>query len=84
MGRKVGANPSTLAQRLERLETIRIVQRTVHSVMPPRTSYALTPAGVGLQEVIDALARWATANLQAPAQPKRRPRSSGHLLQGAK
>lgn len=84
LGRSVGANPSTLAQRLEHLETIGIVRRTVHSVMPPRTSYALTPAGVGLQEVIDALSRWATANLQAPAQPKRRPRSSGQLLQGAK
>ena len=56
LGRSVGANPSTLAQRLEHLETIGIVRRTVQSVMPPRTSYALTPAGVGLQEVIDTLA----------------------------
>ena len=42
LGRSVGANPSTLVQRLERLETIGIVERTVHSVMPPRTSYGLT------------------------------------------
>ncbi len=84
LGRSVGANPSTLVQRLERLEEIGIVRRSVHSVMPPRTSYALTGAGVALQDVIDALSRWAVAHLDAPAQPKRRGRSPGNLLQRTK
>jgi len=53
-----GCNPATLAQRLDRLEELELVTRTVESVMPPRTSYALTPAGVELQEVIDAIDRW--------------------------
>jgi len=71
LGRKVGANPSTLAQRLEHLETRGIVERTVQSVMPPRTSYALSAAGMELQTVIDALACWATAHIKAPANAGR-------------
>ena len=71
LGRTVGANPSTLAQRLERLEAVGIVERTVHSVMPPRTSYALSCAGKELQGVIDALSGWATAHLTAPSERSR-------------
>jgi DNA-binding HxlR family transcriptional regulator len=56
--RGVRANPATLAERLEHLEELGIVRRTVHSVMPPRTSYALTPAGVALHGVVDAIADW--------------------------
>lgn len=66
LGRASGANPSTLAQRLERLEAAGVVERTVHSVMPPRTSYALTAAGRGLQDVIDAIDQWGRQHLQAP------------------
>lgn len=84
LGRTVGANPSTLVQRLERLEAIGIVERTVHSVMPPRTSYALTEAGVALQDVIDALGRWAGVHLTALPKPARRSRSSGELLKRVK
>jgi DNA-binding HxlR family transcriptional regulator len=53
-----GCNPATLAQRLDRLEELGLVTRTVESVMPPRTSYRLTPAGVELQEVISAIDHW--------------------------
>ena len=53
-----GCNPATLAQRLDRLEELGLVTRTVESVMPPRTSYALTPAGVELQDVIKAIDCW--------------------------
>lgn len=66
LGRACGVNPSTLAQRLERLEGAGIVERTVHSVMPPRTSYALTAAGRGLQDVIDAIDRWGRQHLRDP------------------
>ena len=78
LGRAVGANPTTLAHRLERLERLGILQRTVHSVMPPRTSYALTPAGVALQDVIDAISRWGRQHLPPPSQdkPRRGPRLS--------
>jgi DNA-binding HxlR family transcriptional regulator len=53
-----GCNPATLTQRLEHLEALGIVQKTVHSMMPPRTSYALTESGQALQEVIEAIDRW--------------------------
>lgn len=58
-----GCNPATLAQRLDRLEELGVVSRTVESVMPPRTSYRLTASGVELQEVIDAIDRWGRRNI---------------------
>src|SRR5512147_246111 len=67
LGRAVGANPTTLTQRLDRLEREGIVSRTVQSTMPPKTSYQLTAAGVALQDVVDAIERWARAHLKAPA-----------------
>ena len=80
----VGANPSTLAQRLEHLEEVGIVERTVQSVMPPRTSYALSPAGMELQTVVDVLACWATRHLKAPTEQTRSDTSGSDLLQTTK
>jgi DNA-binding HxlR family transcriptional regulator len=77
LGRATGANPSTLAQRLERLERAGVVERTVHSVMPPRTSYALTCAGNGLQDVIEAVERWGRQHLGEAIEAKRRAALSG-------
>jgi DNA-binding HxlR family transcriptional regulator len=84
LGRKVGANPSTLVQRLERLEEMGIVERTVQSVMPPRTSYALSPAGMELQTVIDVLACWAARHIKAPAEAPSSGASGSDLLQATK
>jgi DNA-binding HxlR family transcriptional regulator len=46
--------------------------------MPPRTSYTLTPAGVALQDVIDAIDRWGRSHLPSPShdKPRRTPRLS--------
>ena len=56
LGRAVGGcNPATLKVRLDHLEDLGLLRRTVHSQMPPRTSYELAPAGVDLQRVIDAI-----------------------------
>jgi DNA-binding HxlR family transcriptional regulator len=71
LGRAVRANPSTLAQRLERLEQAGVIERTVHSVMPPRTSYALTCAGSALQDVIEAIDRWGNQYLKDAMEAKR-------------
>lgn len=60
-----GCNPATLAQRLDRLEDLGLVTRTVESVMPPRTCYRLTPAGVELQDVITAIDRWGRRHINA-------------------
>lgn len=61
-----GCNPATLAQRLDHLESLGLVTKTVKSVMPPRTAYELTPAGVALQDVIDAIDRWGREHMARP------------------
>lgn len=67
LGRAVGGcNPATLATRLEKLEELGLVSRTVRSYMPPRTSYELTPAGVDLQRVITAIDGWGRQHLPEP------------------
>ena len=64
LGRSVGGcNPATLKARLEHLEELGLVRRTVHSYMPPRTSYELAPSGVDLQRVIEAIDAWGRAHL---------------------
>lgn len=61
-----GCNPATLSQRLERLAERGIVEKSVHSTMPPRTSYRLTEAGQALQGVIEAVDRWGRRYLKPP------------------
>lgn len=64
LSRKVaGVCPATLSQRLSLLEEAGVVQKTVHSTMPPRTSYVLTPAGADLRPVVEALGAWADKHL---------------------
>jgi DNA-binding HxlR family transcriptional regulator len=65
--RAVGANPATLSERLDYLEHLGLIRKTVHSVMPPKTSYALTEAGVALQGVIDAISSWGRSHLDEVA-----------------
>ncbi len=61
-----GVNAVTLSQRLESLETLGILTKTIQSTMPPRTSYQLTPADIALQSVVEAIDCWARDNLPAP------------------
>ncbi|MEJ2290597.1 MAG: helix-turn-helix domain-containing protein [Deinococcales bacterium] len=66
LGREVGGcNPTTLTQRLYRLETLGLVRKTVHSVTPPRCSYDLTEAGLALENVIESIRSWAQRHLPA-------------------
>lgn len=57
-----GANTTTLARRLEELERLGMVDKTIESTMPPRTRYELTDAGQALSQVIDAIDAWARAH----------------------
>ena len=60
LGRAVGGvNTPTLSQRLEHLERLGLVSKTVESTMPPRTRYELTESGRELQGIIDAIDKWA-------------------------
>lgn len=64
LGRDIGGcNPTTLTQRLERLEAAGVLQKRIQSTMPPRTSYRLTEAGLALQDVIDAIDAWGQQHL---------------------
>lgn len=54
-----GVNTATLSQRLHRLEQLGVVARTVHSMIPPRTSYAPTESGQAFRPVVEAIWRWA-------------------------
>ena len=62
-----GCNPTTLTQRLDKLETLGLVDKTVCSTMPPKSSYCLTEAGEALQSVINAIHAWAVEHVQVPA-----------------
>ncbi|QFP77306.1 helix-turn-helix domain-containing protein [Deinococcus sp. AJ005] len=61
-----GCNSATLTQRLEHLETLKIIgKRTedTHGKLA-RSVYTLTPVGRELQSVIDAIDTWGRAHLQ--------------------
>ncbi len=53
-----GVNTTTLSQRLDLLEEAGLITKTIHSYMPPRTSYELTEAGMTLRPVLDAIEAW--------------------------
>lgn len=60
-----GVSATTLSQRLGLLEQAGLVTKTVHSTMPPRTSYELTEAGRGLKPVMEAIAEWSQKYISA-------------------
>jgi DNA-binding HxlR family transcriptional regulator len=53
--------PRTLAQRLVELEEAGVLERRVVDARPPRVEYTLTPEGLRLQAVVDALVRFAAS-----------------------
>ncbi len=59
-----GCNPATLAERLDTLEQLGLITKTIESTMPPRTSYLLTRAGSALEEVIGSIDRWGQRHLK--------------------
>lgn len=65
LGRAVGgANTTTLASRLEHLERLGIVDKTIESTMPPRTRYELTQIGRDLDDVVAAIDAWARKHMR--------------------
>ncbi len=65
--RRGNVNTTTLTQRLNLLEQTGILVKTIHSPMPPRTSYALTEAGLALKPVLEAIAAWSEKHLPESA-----------------
>ena len=54
-----GIPPRTLALRLVELESAGVLERRVLDGRPPRVEYRLTPHGLRLKALVDALRRWA-------------------------
>ena len=50
-----GISPKVLSERLQELESNRLLTRTVYPTVPPTTDYALTELGKGLEGVIRAM-----------------------------
>jgi DNA-binding HxlR family transcriptional regulator len=50
-----GISPKVLSERLQELESNRLVTRTVYPTVPPTTDYELTELGKGLEGVIRAM-----------------------------
>lgn len=69
LGRAVGGcNPTTLTQRLARLEEVGLVVRSDEREGRGRSAYRLTAAGEGLSNVIDAIHAWSLQHLHS-AEP---------------
>lgn len=56
--RRGNINTTTLTQRLNLLEHAGLLVKTIHSTMPPRTSYELTDAGRALKPILEAITQW--------------------------
>lgn len=65
--RRGGINTTTLTQRLTLLEQAGLLVKTIHSTMPPRTSYDLTEAGRALEPILDSITAWSRKHLPAAA-----------------
>jgi DNA-binding HxlR family transcriptional regulator len=60
-----GCNSRTLRDRLESLEAVGVVSRTIVHTMPPWVEYELTRRGVDLAEALTPLERWGEQHLAA-------------------
>ena len=54
-----GISAHTLSNRLRRFETYGLVTRTAYAEIPPRVVYELTPVGLQLRDVLEAMNTWA-------------------------
>lgn len=59
-----GISQKMLAQQLRQLEADGIVERTVHSQVPPRVDYRMTAWGQQLCPALDSMLKWADMRAQ--------------------
>lgn len=64
-----GCNSRTLRDRLESLESVGIVTRTIVHTMPPWVEYELTARGAELAIALGPLERWGEQHLAAVTLP---------------
>ena len=58
-----GVTPKVLSATLKRLESSKLIDRTVYPAVPPRVDYSLTPLGETLVGPLAALRGWAEEHL---------------------
>lgn len=66
-----GVSQKMLTQTLRTLERDRLVQRTIHPIVPPRVDYALTPLGKTLMPPLSTLYQWMERHLREVQQARR-------------
>jgi DNA-binding HxlR family transcriptional regulator len=66
-----GVSQKMLTQTLRTLERDRLVQRTIHPIVPPRVDYALTPLGKTLMPPLSTLYQWMEKHLREVQQARR-------------
>jgi DNA-binding HxlR family transcriptional regulator len=59
-----GITTNILADRLKRMEQYGLVSKEPYQENPPRYDYALTPTGVSLLPVLQAMCRWGNRNIR--------------------
>ncbi|EDM34897.1 hypothetical protein PBAL39_00155 [Pedobacter sp. BAL39] len=60
----LGITDKTLSAELKRLETNKLIERTVHATFPPTVVYNITEHGRSLEGVLEGLHYWGLAHRQ--------------------
>ena len=66
-----GISQKVLIQTLRQLETNGLVAREVHPVVPPKVEYSLTPLGMSLQPLLEAICQWSERHLGEVEEARR-------------
>ena len=66
-----GVSQKMLTQTLRTLERDRLVERTIHPIVPPRVDYSLSPLGKTLMPPLSTLYRWMEKHLREIQQARR-------------
>jgi DNA-binding HxlR family transcriptional regulator len=57
-----GVSQKVLTQQLRDMERDGIVTRTVYAQIPPKVEYSVTPLGLSLKPVVEAMHQWGLAH----------------------
>ncbi len=63
-----GVSQKMLTQTLRGLERDGLVTRTIYPTVPPKVEYALTPLGLTLVGLVDAIRVWSETHIEAVMQ----------------
>lgn len=63
-----GVSQKMLTQTLRGLERDGLVTRTIYPTVPPKVEYALTPLGLTLVGLVDAIRIWSETHIEAVMQ----------------